>query len=72
MVPAHFRAATDRSTYAGQEKGAALPCFLNIGAAVRGFNIRQKKNRLRQSAVAGMVVASPEALYSAVNRAVSN
>lgn len=43
--------------------------FVNICARMRGFNIRSKESRLRQSPYPGMVVASKEALYFVVDGA---
>jgi hypothetical protein len=42
---------------------STLPRFLNICASARGFNVRSRNARLRQTAVAGMVVASRDAFY---------
>jgi hypothetical protein len=44
-----------------------LPSFQNICASSRGFNIFKKDARLRPHAYPGMVVASPDAFYFAIN-----
>ncbi len=44
-----------------------LPRFLNLCARARGFNVRKKESRLRQRAFPGMVVASTDAFYLALD-----
>jgi hypothetical protein len=46
-----------------------LPRFLNICSSLQGFNIRKKKDRIRQKAIAGQVVASADAFYFMPNPA---